>query len=207
MDNGPSIVLAEVEAIQEVHVNRRCDDPLRGQQLTQIQVSWRGILQWIMIAVSEYREGERAPAARYAGVAIERHVGVEKRPRCAASKISERRNVDPAGDVGGIRRSVDRILRQRRRVGEGRRAVDDGVELHFTGQSWVFQSCHFCSCHARSSVNSDACDSTVSETDVTYEAGLVSRSGPGVRRVSCMANGRLKVASEVVGSECYNDCA
>src|SRR5260221_3109534 len=136
MDNGPSIVLAEVEAVQEVHVNRRRDDPMRRQQLAQIQVSWSGIFQWIMIAVSEYRERERDPAARYRGVSIERHVGVQKRTRRAAPKISERRKVDPPGDVGGIRCGVD-----------------DGVELHVTGQSWVFQTCDFCSCHARSSVN------------------------------------------------------
>lgn len=109
MDDGPPIILAEVEAVEEVHVNRCGDDPMRRQQLAQIQVSWGGIFEWVVIAVREYREWERAPAAGYADVPIERHVGVEKGPRCAAPKINERRNVDPAGDISGIRRIVDHI--------------------------------------------------------------------------------------------------
>ena len=151
MNDGPPIVLAEVGAVEEVHVNRCRDDPMRRQQLAQIQVSWRGVFEWVMIAVRKYGEWERAPAAGYADMSIERHVGVEKRPWCAGPKISERRNVDPAGDVRRIRRIVDRILGQQCRVGERRRAVDDGVELHFTRQSWVFQTSHFCSCHVHSS--------------------------------------------------------
>jgi hypothetical protein len=120
MNDGPPIVLAEVAAIKEIHVNRCCDDPMRRQQLAQIQVSWRGVFGWVVIAVRKYREWERPPAAGYADMSIERHVGIEKRPCCATPNISERRNVDPAGNVRGIRRIVDRKLGQQCRVGERR---------------------------------------------------------------------------------------
>ena len=55
-------------------------------------------------------------------------------------QVSERRNVDPAGDVRGIRRIVDRILGQQCRVSERRRTVDDGVEFFITGVARIFSS-------------------------------------------------------------------
>ena len=33
MNDGPPIVLAEVAAVEEIHINRCCDDPMRRQQL------------------------------------------------------------------------------------------------------------------------------------------------------------------------------
>src|SRR5260370_39475947 len=96
-----------------------------------------------MVTVRKHGEGEGASPARYASVAIERHVRVEKWPCRATPKDRERRHVDPASDVRGIRRSVDRILDQRCRVSERRRAIDEGVELRGAGECGIVQDRHF----------------------------------------------------------------
>ncbi len=44
MNNRPAVVLSEVESVEEVHVNRCGDNPMRRQQLAEIQVSGGGIL-------------------------------------------------------------------------------------------------------------------------------------------------------------------
>src|SRR5262249_53490002 len=95
-----------------------------------------------MIAVRKHDEREGAPPAGHANMSIERYVRVGKWPRGASPEVGERRNIDAARDVRRIRRIVDHILGQRCRVGERRRAVDEGIELHVTGDGRVFQTCH-----------------------------------------------------------------
>src|SRR5262245_65451484 len=96
-----------------------------------------------MIAVRKHDEREGASPAGHANMSIERYVRVEKWPRSASPEVGERRLIDAARDVHRIRRIVDHILGQRCRVGERRRAVDEGVELHVTSDGRVFQTCHF----------------------------------------------------------------
>ena len=110
VNNRPGIVLAEVEAVEEVHVNRCRDDPMRCQQSAEIQVPRCGILQRVVITVRKHRERERASPLRHANMSIERHVRVKKWPRGARPEVCERRNIDSTRDVRRIRGIVDRIL-------------------------------------------------------------------------------------------------
>ncbi|HEY3137799.1 MAG TPA: hypothetical protein VGL29_17355 [Blastocatellia bacterium] len=141
-DRSP-VVLAEVPSVEEVHVDRRGDNPMRRQQLAEIQVSGSGILERTMISMREYGERERASSTGHANMAIERHVRVGKWPSGAKTKIGERRNVDATRDIRGIRRIVDHILAQWCRVRERRRAIDDGVELRGAGECGIIQDRHF----------------------------------------------------------------
>src|SRR5215475_13003429 len=86
MNDRSAVVLAEVESVQEVHVDGSGDDPVRRQQLAKIKVSGGGILQRAVVAVREYCEGERASPAGHAHMSIERHVRVEKWPGRASSE-------------------------------------------------------------------------------------------------------------------------
>ncbi len=89
MNDGPRVVLAEIEPVEKVDINRRRDDPMRCQQLAQIQVTGRGIFEWIVVAVREYGDRERPPSARNADVSVERYVRVGKRPG-RAPQVGER---------------------------------------------------------------------------------------------------------------------
>ena len=93
--------------------------------------------------VRKHGERERTSAAGYAHMAIERHVRVEKCPCRATSKVRKCRHVDPAGDERGIRRIVNRILDQRRRICQWRRSIDDSVELRGAGECGIVQDRHF----------------------------------------------------------------
>src|SRR5262245_733649 len=99
-----------------------------------------------MIAVRKHDEREGASPAGHANMSIERYVRVGKWPRGASPEVGERRNIDAARDVRRIRRIVDHILGQRCRVGERRRAVDEGVELHVTGDGSGLQNSQFRYC-------------------------------------------------------------
>src|SRR6266446_8738269 len=99
MNDRSCVVLAEVAAVEEIHVNRRRDDSMRRQQLAQVQVSRGGILEWVMIAVRKHGQREGTPAAGHANMPVERHVGVEKRPR-SGPQVGEHSDVDPRGQVG-----------------------------------------------------------------------------------------------------------
>src|SRR2546430_5423367 len=72
VNDRSSVVLSEVGSVEEVHVNRCRDNPMRRQQLAQIQISGCGILQRVMIAVRKHREREGASAAGHASMSIER---------------------------------------------------------------------------------------------------------------------------------------
>ena len=76
-------------------------------------------------------------------MSIKGHVRVEKWPGGATPEVGERRNIDSAGDVRRIRRIVDHILGQQCRIGEWRRAVDEGVELNVTGNGGGFSNLPF----------------------------------------------------------------
>src|SRR5262245_24166692 len=143
VNDRSAVVFAEVESVEEVHVDRRRDDPVRRQQLAQIQVSGRGILERVVVAVRKHRERERASPAGHANVSIQRHVCVEKWPRGARPEVRERRDIDSARDVRRIRRVVDQELGERCGVGERRRAVDEGIELDVAGNGRVLQTWHF----------------------------------------------------------------
>src|SRR5262249_57325065 len=56
VDDRSGVVLSEVGSIEKVHVNRRRDDPMRCQQLAQIQVSGCGILERVVIAMRKHPE-------------------------------------------------------------------------------------------------------------------------------------------------------
>ena len=83
MNDGPRVVLAEIEPVEKIDVNRRRDDPMRCQQLAQIQVTGRGIFERIVVAVREYGEREGPSSARNADVSVEGYVRVGKGPRRA----------------------------------------------------------------------------------------------------------------------------
>src|SRR4029450_9341082 len=130
VNDRSAVVLSEVGSIEEIHINRRRDDPMRRQQSAQIQVSGCGILQRVVIAVRKHREWEGSSPARHANMSIERHIGVEKWPRSGSPEIGEGRNIDSARYVRRVRGIVDRILGQRCWVNERRRSVDEGVKFH-----------------------------------------------------------------------------
>jgi hypothetical protein len=140
VNDRSAVVLSEVESVEEVHVDRCRNDPVRRQQLAQIQVSGRGILERVMVAVRKHREREGASPAGHANMPIERHVRVEEWPRGARPEVRERRDIDSARDVRRIRRVVDQELGQRCRVRERRCAVDEGVELEVAGDGRVSQA-------------------------------------------------------------------
>jgi len=96
-----------------------------------------------MVPVRKNRERKGACPARHANMSIKGHVRVEKWPRGATPEVGERRNIDSAGDVRRIRRIVDHILGQQCRIGEWRRAVDEGVELNVTGDGGGFSNLPF----------------------------------------------------------------
>src|ERR1700730_3546868 len=79
--DGASVVFAEVAAVQEVDVDGRADHPVRGQELTEIEIPWRRILEWSLVAVGEHHQRERTSPARQADVPVEWHIRVGKRPR------------------------------------------------------------------------------------------------------------------------------
>src|SRR5262249_54131420 len=54
-------------------------------------------------------------------------------------------DIDPPGDVGRVRGVVDHVLRQCRRIGERRRAVDERVEFFMTGEARIPQLASFVS--------------------------------------------------------------
>src|SRR5437667_10585800 len=98
--NDPSaVVLSEVGSVEEVHLNRCRNDPMRCQQSAEIQVPRCGILQSVVITVRKHRERERASPLRHANMSIERHVRVKKWPRGARPEVCERRNIDSTRDV------------------------------------------------------------------------------------------------------------
>ena len=143
MNDCPGVVFAEVAAVEEVHVDGRRNDAVRRQQLTEVQVSGRGVLQRIVVAVSEDGKRKRTPTARDADMAVQRNVGVRKRPRRKA-KVGEGRDIDSSREVGRIGRIVDVVLRQCRhsRIVHARRGVNDRVEGRKTRQTGIVQGTH-----------------------------------------------------------------
>src|SRR5262244_53856 len=74
MNDRSAVVLSEVVSVEEVHVDGGSDDPVRRQQLAQVQVPGGGVLQWVMVAMRKHREGKGASPAGHADVSVERHV-------------------------------------------------------------------------------------------------------------------------------------
>jgi hypothetical protein len=90
MNDGARAVLAEIGPVEKVDINRRCDDPVRRQQLAQIKVTGRRIFEWIVVAVREYGEREGPPSTRNADMSVEGYVRVGKGPRRRGPQIGER---------------------------------------------------------------------------------------------------------------------
>lgn len=144
MHDPARVVLAEVAAVQEVHVDRGRDDALRREQRAQVQIARRRIRQRTVIAVREHGERERPTSARDADMPVERHARVREGPRGADAQVGEHRDVDPRRDAGGVRRVVDRVLGQRRHapVVAARRGVDHRVERKAAWKPRIGQRCH-----------------------------------------------------------------
>src|SRR5262245_41343355 len=74
VNDRSSVVLSKVAAIEEVHVNRCRDDPVRRKQPAEIQISGCGILERIVVAVRKHGEREGASPAGHANMSIKRYV-------------------------------------------------------------------------------------------------------------------------------------
>src|SRR6516225_367398 len=103
VNDRSAVVLSEVGSVKEIHIDCCRDDPMRRQQLAQIQISRCGILEWVVIAVREHCEREGTSAMGYANMSIDRHVGVAKWPRSGGSEVCKGRDIDSARDVRRIR--------------------------------------------------------------------------------------------------------
>ena len=132
--DAPRVVFTEVAAVQEVDVDRGADDTVRGEQLTQIEIPRRRVLEWPVVPVGEHHQRERPPPAWDADVPVQRHAGVGKRPRRSSAKVCKRRNVEPRRDEPGSGRVVDVVLGEHRhgRVITAGRCINDRVEKNIT---------------------------------------------------------------------------
>src|SRR4029453_19230084 len=80
VDDGPSVVLPEVEAVQEVDVDGGGDDAVRGEQLAEVKVSRGRVFKGVVVAVREQREGKRTLSLGHTDMPVERSVGRRERP-------------------------------------------------------------------------------------------------------------------------------
>src|SRR5262245_9179008 len=97
-----------------------------------------------MVAVGEYRQRKRTPAARHAYVPIERDIRRLEWPWRELAELCEGRYVNPAGYKLRMRRVVDLILGQCRhgRVVQPGRGVHQRTEPVPAGHTRVPQCCH-----------------------------------------------------------------
>src|SRR6476660_9608713 len=143
VDDAARVVLAEVGAVQEVHVDRRADDAMGRQQLAEIQISGRRVLERRVVAVCEDHQRKRAAASGNTDVPVQRDTRIEKRPR-RGSEIGKWRDIDAWRHVARRGRVVDRVLIERRdaRVVAASRRVNHRVEWGRAGNGGVVQFCH-----------------------------------------------------------------
>ncbi len=139
MDDGSAVVLAEVPAIEEIHVDGRGDDPVRREQVAQVQVARCRVRRRSVIAVRKHGQRERTTATRDANVPVERHIGIVERPRRGETQLSEGRDVDPSGHIRRVRSIVDGKLIQggHCRVIQPGRCVDYRVEREVARQGGI----------------------------------------------------------------------
>src|SRR5262245_41342714 len=109
VNDRSAVVLTEVKSVEKIDIDCCCDDPMRRQQLAQIQISRRGVLERVMIAVRKDCEGEGTSATRHANMPIEWHIGIAKWPGSGGSEICKGRDIDPTRNIRRIWRIVDRI--------------------------------------------------------------------------------------------------
>src|SRR5215207_4205898 len=130
VDDGPSVVLPEVEAVEEVDVDCGGDDAVRGEQLAEVEVSRGRVFKWVMVAVREQRERKRALSLGHADMPVERGIRRRERPGRGEAELGKGRDVNTASHVFRMRGVVDLVLRQVRdsRVAQTRRGINEGAE-------------------------------------------------------------------------------